>query len=79
MIDLARLALAGLLDVETSGIHILDVRVYDGKNPPTGCAPQCADNDKSCGYLIGLFYESRRYDYHATGGKVTACPPILRL
>ena len=79
MADLARSDLAGLLGVGTSMIRVLDIRPYDGKNPPTGCAPQCADGDKSCGYIIGLLYDERRYDYHTVGDHAVACPPILRL
>jgi len=79
MINVARRDLAGLLDVEAPKIRIRDVRPYDGKNAPVGCTPQCAGSDRSCGYIIGLFYDGRRYDYHAADGNATPCPLILRL
>lgn len=78
MANLARRELAKLLDIGVPKIYILDIRPYDGKNPPTGCKPQCAVDDESCGYILGLSYDGRRYDYHATDGQVAACPPILR-
>ncbi len=77
MIGQARSDLAGLLDTEVPEIQLLDVRPYDGKNPPIGCTPQCAEPDRPCGYLIGLAHDGRRYDYHAADGHATACPPIL--
>jgi len=77
MANLARRDLAGLLDIGAPKIRILDIRPYDGKNPPTGCTPQCAGDEESCGYIIGLSYDGRRYDYHAADGHVAACPPIL--
>lgn len=79
MIDLARRDLAGLLDVEAPTIRILDIRPFDGENPPTGCTPQCPGADGSCGYIIGLFYDSRRYDYHAAAGNAAPCPPVLQM
>lgn len=78
MIENARRNLAVLLNVETPKIRMIDIRPYDGKNPPVGCIPQCADSDPDCGYIIGLFYDGRRYNYHAAYGNATACPPILR-
>jgi len=79
MAALARRDLATVLSVETSEIRPLDIRPYDGKNPPTGCTPQCTGSDESCGYIIGLFHDGRRYDYHAVDGKAAPCPPISRL
>jgi len=77
MIDQARHDLAGLLETEVPEIRLLDVRPYNGKNPPIGCTPQCAEPDGSCGYLIGLSHDGRRYDYHAAAGQATPCPAIL--
>ena len=78
MVALARRDLAAVLSVETSEIHQLDIRPYDGKKPPTGCTPQCTKSDESCGYIIGLFHDGRRYDYHAVDGQAAPCPPISR-
>ena len=79
MVDLARRDLAGVLGVEIAKIRQLDIRPYDGKNPPTGCTPQCTESDASCGYIIGLSHDGRRYDYHAVDGQAVPCPPISRL
>lgn len=79
MIDLARSDLAGRIDVATAKIRVLNVRPTNTQNLPIGCTPQCADSDKSCGYMIGLFHEGRRYDYHATDDNAVPCPPMLRM
>ena len=77
MIDHARQDLADILEVDKAKIQMRDIRPYDGENLPIGCTPQC-ESDDSCGYMIGLFYDGRRYDYHAVAGSAMACPPILR-
>jgi hypothetical protein len=79
MTDAARSDLAGLLDVATANISVLDIRPYDGQNLPIGCTPKCDESDPQCGYMIGLFHDGRRYDYHADDENVAACPPILRM
>ena len=79
MADLARLDLADLLGVGAPDIRILDIHPYGGKNQPTGCTPQCAGSDSTCGYIIGLVHDGRRYDYHAADGHAEPCPPILRM
>jgi len=79
MIDRARDDLAGLLNVESPQIRTVNVRPYSGSNPPTGCTPQCAESNAQCGYIIGLFYDGRVYDYHAVDGNAVPCPPILRM
>ena len=76
MIEHARHDLAGILEVEAAKIQMLDIHPYDSENLPIGCKPQC-QSDESCGYMIGLFYADRRYDYHAVAGTAMACPPIL--
>lgn len=79
MAALARQDLAAVLSVEISEIHQLDIRPYDGENQPTGCTPQCPETNKSCGYIIGLFHDGRRFDYHAADGRAAPCPPISRM
>jgi hypothetical protein len=76
MIDHARHDLADILEIDKAKIQMRDIRPYDGENLPIGCTPQC-ESDQSCGYMIGLFYAGRRYDYHAVAGTAAACPPIL--
>ncbi len=80
MIDRARNDLAGLLSTEPADIRIVGVRAYreDGERL-AGCAPDCplVAGTPDCGYLIGLFYDGRSYEYHATGERATPCPPIL--
>jgi len=77
MIDLARRSLADTLDADVQQIRVRDVRPYDGKTPPAGCTPQCVGDKASCGYIIGLFYDGRRYEYYAIDGRTMPCPPIL--
>jgi len=79
MIDLARRSLADALDADAQQIRVRDVRPWDGKTPPAGCTPQCVGDKASCGYIIGLFYDGRRYEYYAIDGKTTPCPPILQM
>lgn len=79
MVERARHNLAELLKVEAPLILMVDMRPYHGSNPPTGCTPQCIASDAQCGYIIGLFYDGRRYDYHVTNGNAVPCPKILRM
>ncbi len=78
MIDGARRSLAALLNAKIANIRMLDIRPYEGKNPPTDCTPVCTGTDQQCGYIIGLSYADRRYNYHATDNNIVPCPPILR-
>lgn len=79
MIDAARNDLAGRLGITAAKISVLDIRPTAGKNLPIGCTLQCDESDKSCGYMIGLFHQGRRYDYHAADGSAAPCPAILRM
>ncbi len=77
MINAARNDLANRIDVAPAKIRALDVRPTDQHNLPIGCTPHCAEPVESCGYMIGLFHDGRRYDYHATDGTAVPCPSML--
>jgi hypothetical protein len=83
LIDLARRDLARHLDADSKNITVLDVRPFDAQAVAKGCSPACSDDSSRCGYMIGLQYDGRRYDYFANEGAdgetVTACPPLLTM
>lgn len=79
LIDLARHDLAKLLQTEVEQIAILDVRPFNAGTPIEGCTPDCRDSKDQCGYMIGLFHDGRRYDYHANQNNAEPCPPILAM
>lgn len=82
MINRARNDLAGLLSAEPTAIRITGVRPYrEDRDRLEGCTPACPQHTGGgdCGYLIGLFYDGRRYAYHATDERATPCPPILTM
>ena len=76
-VDRARADLAALLDLAGADIEVVDVRPFAPNIAAPGCRPECDDVTGDCGYLIGLFYDGRRYDYHAHDGRTTPCPPLL--
>lgn len=78
MVDAARSDLAEKLDAAANQVIVTDVRPDSVDLRPVGCMPDCSGADP-CGYLIGLSYERRRYDYHASDGEIAACPAISRL
>ena len=77
MTERARKDLAAHLDVPFEALRQLDIRPATADNLPTGCQPECPGEDDICGYLIGIHFNGRRYDYHGVANQVTACPPIL--
>jgi len=76
-VDRARADLAAQLDLAESDIELVDVRPFAPNIAAAGCRPECDDVAGDCGYLIGLFYDGRRYEYHAHNGRATPCPPLL--
>ena len=79
LIELARQDLARHLATTGPNIQVLEIHPFSGGTALEGCAPECDESSAQCGYLIGLSYDGRRYDYHADDGKVAACPPILTM
>lgn len=79
MVDLARRDLAGLLDTKAAKIRVHNIQPNNGQHLPAGCTPQCTEATEACGYLIGLFYDGRRYDYHVVDGRAVPCPPLLQM
>ena len=79
LIDLARRDLAGFLQTEVEQIAVLQVRPFNAGMPITGCTPDCQTLQAPCGYLIGLFHDGRRYEYHANQNKAEPCPPLLTM
>lgn len=75
-VDRARTDLAARLDANAVDIAVLGVRPFatDGTSP--GCRPECRDAAGGCGYLIGLYYDGRQYEYHTFDGRTSPCPPI---
>ena len=78
LVALAREDLADALGIAPEEIRQLDIRAYDGENPPPGCRPRCPKSAETCGYVIGLVHDGRRFDFHAVDGKAAPCPPISR-
>lgn len=76
-VDNARSDLARLLGLRESEIRVVDVRRFTPGSGAPGCEPECEADDGSCGYLIGLYHDGRRYEYHAIQGQATPCPPLL--
>lgn len=72
----ARADLAALLDANAADIAVLDVRRFSPAIAAPGCAPDCEGDDNGCGFLIGLFYDGRRYEYHTHDGRAVPCPPL---
>lgn len=79
LIDLARKDLAVFLQTNVEEITILEVRPFIAGTPINGCTPACRDSKNQCGYMIGLFHDGRRYDYHANQDKAQPCPPLLAM
>lgn len=79
LIDLARSDLAEFLQTEVEQIAVLQVRPFNAGTPAKGCSPDCRDSEDHCGYMIGLFHDGRRYEYHANQNNVEPCPPILAM
>jgi len=79
LIDLARHDLAKFLQTEVAQIAVLEVRPFNAGTPIKGCTPDCGNSKEQCGYMIGLFHDGRRYDYHANQNEVEPCPPILTM
>ena len=79
LIDLARRDLAGFLQTEVEQIAVLQVRPFNAGIPITGCTPDCQNSKDQCGYMIGLFHDGRRYEYHANENKAAPCPPLLTM
>ena len=77
MVDLARRHLAGLLDTKAAIIRVHNIQPNNGQHLPVGCTPQCAEGSDVCGYIIGLYHDGRRYDYHVFDGLAVPCPPLL--
>lgn len=79
LIDLAREDLSVFLQTKVEQITILEVRPFRAGTPIKGCTPDCRDSKNQCGYMIGLFHDGRRYDYHVNKDKAQPCPPILAM
>ncbi len=79
LIDLARHDLAKFLQTEVEQIAVLEVQPFNAGTPIKGCTPDCRNSKERCGYMIGLFHDGRRYDYHANQNEVEPCPPILTI
>lgn len=75
--ELARADLAARLMTDDGAVSISGVRALRAQETLPGCAPQCEPNAAVCAYAISLLHDGRRYDYLASAGKVTPCPPIL--
>ncbi len=75
-IDQARTNLAARLDLDASDIRVTDVRPYEPGIASPGCRPDCGTSAEDCGYLIGLFFDGRRYEYHSHGGRTEPCPGL---
>lgn len=76
-VDHARADLAAQLDLDPEDIDVVDVRPFAPNIAAPGCTPDCGNENADCGYLIGLFFDGRRYEYHATDDSAVACPPLL--
>jgi len=76
-VDQARADLAAKLDLDATDIEVVDVRPFSPQGAGPGCRPECDDVAGDCGYLIGLFYDGRRYEYHARDDRATPCPALL--
>jgi len=79
LIDLARHDLAEVLQTEIEEVTVMQVRPYNAGTPIQGCTPDCGASKDRCGYMIGLFHDGRRYDYHANQNSVAQCPPLLTM
>jgi len=79
LIDLARHDLAEFLQTAVDQIAVIQVRPYNAGTPIKGCTPDCRDSKNQCGYMIGLFHDGRRYEYHAHDNHAEPCPPILSM
>lgn len=75
-VERARADLAAKLDLSAADIAVLDVRPYAPGTAATVCRPECGDAEETCGFLIGLYYGGRRYEYHAHGERALPCPPL---
>ncbi|NND36039.1 MAG: hypothetical protein HKN81_02790 [Gammaproteobacteria bacterium] len=75
-IDQARANLAARLDLEAGDIRVTDVRPYEPGIASPGCRPDCGTSADGCGYLIGLFFDGRRYEYHSHDGRTEPCPAL---
>lgn len=75
-IDQARSNLAARLDLDATDIRVTDVRPYETGIASPGCRPECGNSGGDCGYLIGLYFEGRRYEYHSHAGRTEPCPAL---
>ncbi len=78
MAESARIDLAARLDAAAPDVRLIDIQPFDGQSAPAGCTPECLAGESACGWLIGLYYDGRRYDYHAAGDVVVPCPAFSR-
>lgn len=74
--DRARSDLASQLGLDEADIAIADVRPWARGIERPGCRPKCAESAASCGFLVGLIVDGRRYEYHAHAGRATPCPAL---
>ncbi|MFW2404326.1 MAG: hypothetical protein ACN4GT_06120 [Gammaproteobacteria bacterium] len=75
-IEQARENLAARLELDANDIRVTDVRPYEPGMASPGCRPECGPGDGKCGYLIGLFFDGRRYEYHSYAGRTEPCPAL---
>lgn len=75
-VERARADLAARLDVAANDIAVLDVRPYIPGTVVSGCRPECGNASDGCGIVIGLYYDGRRYDYHAHRDGAVPCPEL---
>lgn len=75
-IDHARASLAARLDLDIDDVRVTDVRRFTPEAAAPGCRPDCGADARDCGYLIGLFFDGRRYEYHSHAGRIEPCPAL---
>ncbi len=71
----ARQDLSEQLQIPLSSVSILSIDSYSSATVLPGCQPACEDN-RECGYVVGLLHDNRRYLYHVSPQAVSACPPL---
>ncbi|MFQ5636005.1 MAG: hypothetical protein ACE5G3_11845 [Gammaproteobacteria bacterium] len=76
-IERARASLAASLGLNVADIEIIGVRPFSPTVAAPGCRVDCAAGAADCGYLIRLYADGRRYEYHAGGGRITPCPELM--
>ena len=75
-IERARANLAARLDLDEREIEVTDVRRYAPGMAAPGCSPACDAGSEDCGFLIGLYGDGRRYEYHSHAGRTEPCPAL---